>query len=383
MDPFKNSNKRDFNLKSLFRLQKLSLTACPLATRSTVFISKAFPENAYQIQTNAVPITLPPNQSRGLFMYTLNKNFDLNVSFSKEHNNVNFAELTSQADVIVHRYVTGYGQQKGGLVVHFENRHPNTDLLVTYYQSIPWFVRLYFHTLRVVSNHKTVAPNQIFHYERVVPAEDRISPSIIELEFWLGANTTMNVAIDFDKAFLHYTEHPPDANRGFDISSAIMTVHFNSTLFSENTSRRQRPIYYCGLEWSPLTYPNLRGVSTTPHKVTETNIFPVRIYTEGILMSLPTPDFSMPYNVITLTCTVFALYFGTMFNIVTRNFKEIYKDNEFISNRPIVRIFRKLYSVWKSFEKRSVPPTTNTTMITATKITPSSDSTDISKQYAK
>ncbi|CAG8586223.1 8487_t:CDS:1, partial [Racocetra persica] len=39
-----------------------------------------------------------------------------------------------------------------------------------------------------------------------------------------------------------------------------------------------------------------------------------------LLVSLPTPDFSMPYNVITLTCTVIALFFGSMFNLMTRSF---------------------------------------------------------------
>ncbi len=48
--------------------------------------------------------------------------------------------------------------------------------------------------------------------------------------------------------------------------------------------------------------------------------FPIRIYTETLLVSLPTPDFSMPYNVITLTCTVIALFFGSMFNLMTRGF---------------------------------------------------------------
>ena len=35
-------------------------------------------------------------------------------------------------------------------------------------------------------------------------------------------------------------------------------------------------------------------------------------------MQLPTPDFSMPYNVVTVSCTVMALLFGTIFNILTR-----------------------------------------------------------------
>lgn len=40
--------------------------------------------------------------------------------------------------------------------------------------------------------------------------------------------------------------------------------------------------------------------------------------TTSLLLSLPTPDFSMPYNVIILTCTVVALCFGSMFNLLSR-----------------------------------------------------------------
>lgn len=50
---------------------------------------------------------------------------------------------------------------------------------------------------------------------------------------------------------------------------------------------------------------------------------PQRIYTETVLVSLPTPDFSMPYNVITLTCTLMALFFGSMFNMLTRRFQPV------------------------------------------------------------
>lgn len=32
------------------------------------------------------------------------------------------------------------------------------------------------------------------------------------------------------------------------------------------------------------------------------------VYTTGVLVPLPTPDFSMPYNVCCLTCTVLAIY---------------------------------------------------------------------------
>lgn len=41
---------------------------------------------------------------------------------------------------------------------------------------------------------------------------------------------------------------------------------------------------------------------------------------EPLLVSLPTPDFSMPYNVICLTCTVVAVCYGSFYNLLTRTF---------------------------------------------------------------
>jgi phosphatidylinositol glycan class T len=49
---------------------------------------------------------------------------------------------------------------------------------------------------------------------------------------------------------------------------------------------------------------------------------PVLSYTEVLLVPLTTPDFSMPYNVITITCTIFALYFGSLVNVLRRRVGE-------------------------------------------------------------
>lgn len=46
----------------------------------------------------------------------------------------------------------------------------------------------------------------------------------------------------------------------------------------------------------------------------------VRLHTETLLVTLPTPDFSMPYNVICLACTVVAIAFGSFHNLTTRRF---------------------------------------------------------------
>lgn len=39
-----------------------------------------------------------------------------------------------------------------------------------------------------------------------------------------------------------------------------------------------------------------------------------------LLLAVPTPDFSMPYNVIIFTSTLIALAFGRIFNSLSREF---------------------------------------------------------------
>ena len=46
----------------------------------------------------------------------------------------------------------------------------------------------------------------------------------------------------------------------------------------------------------------------------------IRLHSETLLVTLPTPDFSMPYNVICLACTVVAIAFGSIHNLTTRRF---------------------------------------------------------------
>lgn len=40
------------------------------------------------------------------------------------------------------------------------------------------------------------------------------------------------------------------------------------------------------------------------------------LYTTGVLVPLPTPDFSMPYNVCCMTCTVLAIYILGVISVV-------------------------------------------------------------------
>lgn len=62
----------------------------------------------------------------------------------------------------------------------------------------------------------------------------------------------------------------------------------------------------------------LSSLKTTP----EEKVF-LRLHTEILLITLPTPDFSMPYNVICLACTVVAIAFGSFHNLSSRRFEAV------------------------------------------------------------
>lgn len=48
----------------------------------------------------------------------------------------------------------------------------------------------------------------------------------------------------------------------------------------------------------------------------------------------------MPYNVMTLTGTALALFFGSMFTLMVRRWKNVLVEAEFVSDRPIARLYR-------------------------------------------
>ena len=55
--------------------------------------------------------------------------------------------------------------------------------------------------------------------------------------------------------------------------------------------------------------------------------------TSALLLSLPTPDFSMPYNVIILSSTVIALAFGSVFNLLVRRFVALEPGDVVVRNK--------------------------------------------------
>ncbi|KAF9669746.1 hypothetical protein SADUNF_Sadunf14G0139500 [Salix dunnii] len=235
--------------------------------------------------------------------YSNSKPFDLGLTWK-------FPVIWScqQAPLHASRFLMGSGNERGAIAILLKSTDLNDsspvansardgcELRVNIFQVVPWYIRVYYHSLQLFVDDQLKAVGAFVEKIHVIPSKDKISPGMMEMVLKLPCGVkSAALTIDFDKGFLHIDEYPPDANQGFDIPSAAIAFpdFHTSMLFHSNDSERKSPMLSKFQESSP-----------------------VLLYTEVLLVPLTTPDFSMPYNVITITCTVFALYFGSLLNVL-------------------------------------------------------------------
>eukprot|EP00249_Psilotum_nudum_P019528 c27298_g1_i1 orf=722-2542(+) len=193
------------------------------------------------------------------------------------------------------------------------------------FQIVPWYVHIYFHTLQIIVDGQPRSLWEVVKWMNLSPSEDRKSPGVIEMQLELPRNSSIvALTVDFDKGFLRIDEHPPDANRGFDLPAALIS-------FPHMQIERQYQIG-SSVSFDSKDSPLLKYIL-------EERL--VQLYTEVLLVPLATPDFSMPYNVITLTCTVLALYFGSLLNVLRRRVGEEEKPRR-SQEFPMIRKLKQL-----------------------------------------
>ncbi|NXJ85085.1 PIGT transamidase, partial [Trogon melanurus] len=293
---------------SLFRMFSRTLTdACPLASQSKVYVDIS-PKNK---EKDLLEVTPPPTSiheaivqgdKRTYAVYDLlspslfNTSRSLNVQL-KWKRPQDSSELPTPV-LHAQRYVSGYGLQTGEISTLIYNTHPYRAFPVILLETVPWYLRLYVHTLTIITKGKENKPSYI-HYQ---PAQDRRRPHLLEMLIQLPANSVTKITIQFERALLKWTEYTPDPNHGFYVGSSVLSALVPSVIAMKDVDVEQSPLF-------TSLFPSSDGSS-----------YFVRLYTEPLLVNLPTPDFSMPYNVICLTCTVVAVCYGSFYNLLTRTF---------------------------------------------------------------
>ena len=123
-------------------------------------------------------------------------------------------------------------------------------------------------------------------------AEARRSPSSIELVLLLPPNAIATVSMDADRAFMYFTDYPPDAARGIDVPAPVAAFYSDTASLLCPGQSCQRPALD---EWLAAGEPDGTVYAAS-----------------GALLPVSWPDFSMPYNVICISCTLPMMIFGAV-----------------------------------------------------------------------
>nr|XP_055044632.1 GPI transamidase component PIG-T [Misgurnus anguillicaudatus] len=291
---------------SLFKMFSRTLTeACPLASSSKVYVDITDNPEGEQFELSpATPVlsqavVLGDRRTYSVYDLTKAETFgqlrSLNLLLRWKGESGEMLRPLLHAE----RYVAGFGLQTGEIHTVIYNNHPFRAFPILLLDSIPWYLRLYVHTLTVTSKSRDNKPSYI-HYQ---PSKDRQRPHLLEMLIQLPPHSVTEVTVQFERALLKWTEYPPDPNHGFYVGSSVISALVPSMVAMNTNFTQEQPLF------------------STFFPVKEESNYFIRVYTEPLLVNLPTPDFSMPYNVICLTCTVVAVGYGSFYNLLTRTFQ--------------------------------------------------------------
>ncbi|KAK4689618.1 GPI-anchor transamidase subunit T, partial [Tremellales sp. Uapishka_1] len=170
--------------------------------------------------------------------------------------------------VTISRTVTSSQAMNGVFRIRFDNAQASQS--VVYSEILPWWVKSWMSeiAISVIEDGITTPQPELLEKLNYRPSRPpSVSTTTLHLNLHLPSHSTVLLEIPFSKLTLKYKEHRPDAERGVEIPSSVLTLP------SEGGTRN-------------------------------------RIYTSKLLLDVPTPDFSMPYNVIIMSSTVMAVFFG-------------------------------------------------------------------------
>jgi phosphatidylinositol glycan class T len=113
----------------------------------------------------------------------------------------------------------------------------------------------------------------------------------------------LELSFEYDPLFLNFERFPADPNRGFELPPLV--AHLTSGCPAE---------------------PDCRD-DTCP-------VASATLYSDTPLILAPVPDMSMPFNVISLTCTIYAFIIGSFIHLIVRKGSERVKFSLHPESKP-------------------------------------------------
>ncbi|KAL3109456.1 hypothetical protein niasHT_010626 [Heterodera trifolii] len=274
-------------IKSLFGRELT--TECPIVSKSSVII----------VQNELFGLKMPAKNSSKID----NQNFvefagaqQINKIGTFHHKSPNFHALQIHTEnIIVHSHIKSVNQIGGRISTQIVNPLQVPLVNALFAHQIPWHLRIFLHTLEMKCQTANGIEKPSFELSSFTLARDRARPLLMELTIGIPAMSKCVVNVDYEAAFLRIADFPPDASSGIFVPGALLQIP---------------------LAHNPMLMQTMHETFPTPLDIGKSQW--VRVFGEPLLVLLPIPDFSMPFNVICLVCTAIAIFYGNAFALSTK-----------------------------------------------------------------
>ncbi|GAA5867605.1 hypothetical protein JCM3774_001525 [Rhodotorula dairenensis] len=291
--------RRGFSLDSLYG--RTLKTACPVAASSSIqLVVPSHSVNPFVIEPGLARETRNL-EGRDVAVWDVSKALEeavLDVRVTWPDENVFHPPSPNKIPappLIVRRLRSGVSQERGRLGVEVVN-HLDEEAEIVWVETWPWWVRTFVHTLEAVVA-GNASKDAILDID-YTPAIARERPTTLQAVVRIPPRASAQLTLAYEAASLWYTEYPADSNRGFSLPGATVLL-----------------LPPARDETAAGSMPRVQGVLSRDRPPM------LQLHTPTTLLSMPTPDFSMPYNVIILSSTVIALYFGSVVNGLLRRWR--------------------------------------------------------------
>jgi len=210
---------------------------------------------------------------------------------------------------------------RGTWEVRLENRHTRCEARL---QSLQWDLYALEPlwrslTVRVVPIMTTAAESHsdelLEHGVQLSFRDDDSVQLSLSRPVSLPPQSALEIAFDYEPSFLSIDDFPGDANRGFELPPVRANVGVELDGVHDECDRLLRQM-----------------LETTTSGSTGASMFDggsgggVDLYSNSLLLVAPLPDASMPFNVISLTCTLFAFVVGSLINLLVSKGRQPVKE---------------------------------------------------------
>ncbi|CAH8457914.1 unnamed protein product [Schistosoma turkestanicum] len=287
---------------------------CDVANSSRVFILTSYEDMNFPLDNN---LKVDYLDNRVLAAYSTRDVSTLFTSFPFE---ITGKMSSSQHLPLVSatKYITGSGNVRGGVKVLLTSR-ANFDIKIIYFDLIPWYTQVFFSSLKIYClDPKTQNRTVIYpHWLAIKPSLARKRMGSIELIITLPAFNQVVITYEFRKVLQRWNEFPPDANHGFFLPAATVSYELNGEQIDYLNKTKHAASHNLNLpNWASSYNQFFNSIQTNiTHSAAQDSF--VRLHTPISLVTMPTPDFSMPFNVLCLVCSVVAVVFGSVHKSTT------------------------------------------------------------------